>query len=109
MRKLFLFLVFTAASSYLFAQDLKDIQEKIDKKKYGEAKEKVDKAIADPKNAKSADVWYYKGIVYNELAKDSSTVNNNAALRQEAYNAFQRTFVEQFSKTGGSLTCTTKT
>ena len=89
MRKLFLFLVFTAVSTFMFAQDLKDIQEKIDKKKYGEAKEKVDKAIADAKNAKNADVWYYKGIVYNELSKDSS-VNNNAALRQEAYAAFQK-------------------
>jgi len=90
MRKLFLFLVFTAASSVLFAQDLKDIQEKIDKKKYDEAKEKVDKAIADPKNAKVADVWYYKGIVYNELAKDSTKANENAAMRQEAYQAFQK-------------------
>jgi hypothetical protein len=90
MRKLFLFLLFSASATFLFAQDMKDIQGDIDKKKYTEAKAKVDKAIADAKNAKNADVYYYKGIVYNELAKDSTNKENTAALRQEAYNAFKK-------------------
>ncbi|HVG40517.1 MAG TPA: hypothetical protein VM888_02805, partial [Chitinophagaceae bacterium] len=92
MRKLFLFLFFSASTTFLFAQDLKDIQTKIDKKNYTEARAQVDKAIADAKNAKNPDAYYYKGIIYNELAKDSSNTNkeNTTALRQEAYNAFKK-------------------
>ncbi|HVG41073.1 MAG TPA: hypothetical protein VM888_05625 [Chitinophagaceae bacterium] len=90
MRKLFLFLFLTATSTSLFAQDFKDIQDAVEKKKYTEAKDKVDKALADAKNQKNANAWYYKGIVYNNLAKDSTNVQNSGELRTEAFNAFKK-------------------
>ena len=60
MRKLILSALLVAATSSLFAQKLDDIQEKIGKKKYGEAKEKVDAALADPKNQANSDFWFAK-------------------------------------------------
>ena len=58
MRKLILSALFFAAATSLSAQNLDDVQEKISKGKYGEAKEKIDKVLADPKNQKSANAWY---------------------------------------------------
>ena len=88
MRKLILSAFLLASSTALFAQNLDDIQEKISKKKYDEAKEKIDKTLADPKHQKNANAWYYKGIVYNELSKD--TTKKDMDYRMEAFNAFKK-------------------
>src|SRR5438094_2182662 len=88
MRKFFLTAVLFASATALFAQNLDDVQDKISKKKYDEAKTSIDKVLADPKGQKSANAWYYKGVVYNELAKDSS--KDNSAYRAEAYEAFKK-------------------
>ena len=50
MRKLVLSLLLAASFTGVFAQKLDDIKEKIQKGKYDEAKEKLDKVLADPKN-----------------------------------------------------------
>lgn len=88
MRKLILSAFFLAAGTALFAQNLNDVQEKISKGKYDEAKEKIDKLLADPKGQKNANAWYYKGVVYNELAKD--TTKKDMDYRMEAFNAFKK-------------------
>lgn len=88
MRKLFFTAVLFATGTALFAQNLDDVQDRISKQKYGEAKEKIDKVLADAKNQKSANAWYYKGVVYNELAKDST--QDNSAYRMEAYEALRK-------------------
>ncbi|HEY1113607.1 MAG TPA: hypothetical protein VGE66_08590 [Chitinophagaceae bacterium] len=88
MRKLILSAFFMAAGTVLFAQNLNDIQEKISKGKYDEAKEKVDKVLTEPKFQKNANAWYYKGVVYNELAKD--TTKKDMDYRMEAFNAFKK-------------------
>lgn len=88
MRKLILSALLVAATSSLFAQKLDDIQEKIGKKKYGEAKEKVDAALADPKNQSTADFWFAKAQVYNNLAKEKQ----DTALQAEALAAIQKYF-----------------
>lgn len=72
----------------MFAQNLNDVQEKISKGKYDEAKEKIDKVLTDPKGQKNANAWYYKGVVYNELAKD--TTKKDMDYRMEAFNAFKK-------------------
>ncbi|MBD0366695.1 MAG: hypothetical protein ICV53_11415, partial [Flavisolibacter sp.] len=74
MRRLLFSVVMIACSTILFAQkELNDIQENISKGKYTEAKEKIDKYLADPKNQKNANAWYYKGKIYTELARLDST------------------------------------
>lgn len=88
MRKLILSAFFLATGTALFAQNLDDIQDKINKGKYDEAKEKIDKVLAEPKYQKNANAWYYKGVVYNELGKD--TTKKDMDYRMEAFNAFKK-------------------
>ncbi len=88
MRKPILFLFFLASGTAMIAQNLDEVQEKINKGKYGEAKEKIDKVLADPKNQKSANAWYYKSLVYSELAKDSSRTDID--YRMESFNAYKK-------------------
>jgi hypothetical protein len=88
MRKLILSAFFMAAGTVLFAQNLNDIQEKINKGKFDEAKEKIDNVLADAKYQKNANAWYWKGVVYNELAKD--TTKKGMDYRMEAFNAFKK-------------------
>ncbi len=89
MRKIIVLMLFAAGTSTaLFAQDFKDVKEKLDKGKYDEAREKIDTALADPKNQKSANAWYYKGVIYGELAKDSSKTDMD--YRMESFNALKK-------------------
>ncbi|MDP9229478.1 MAG: hypothetical protein M3O67_02255, partial [Bacteroidota bacterium] len=73
MRKL----IFTALIAFLtvalYAQKIEDVKELIGKKDWDKAKEKVDAFLANAKNAQSAEGWYYKGVIYNELAKKDSS------------------------------------
>ena len=88
MRRLFLSAFLIASGSALFAQNLDKVQEAISKQKYAEAKPLIDKVLADDKGQKSANAWYYKGVIYNELAKDST--QDLSAYRQEAYQALKK-------------------
>jgi hypothetical protein len=88
MRKLIFFAIMVASSLTMFAQSLEDVQEKVNKGKYGEAREKIDKLLADAKGQKNANAWYYKGIVYYNLGLDSTLTDKD--YRQEAYDAFKK-------------------
>lgn len=86
MRKLLLSAFGFALSTTLFAQNLDNVQELISKNKYGEAREKIDKILTEPKGQKTANAWYYKAVVYNALSKDSTT--DNTGLRKDAFDAY---------------------
>jgi hypothetical protein len=88
MRKLFLTAALLAGSTALFAQNLDKVQELISKQKYADAKGEIDKALTDAKGQKNANAWYYKGVIYNELAKDST--KDNSAYRADAYAALKK-------------------
>ncbi|HEY0059810.1 MAG TPA: hypothetical protein VGB56_11810 [Flavisolibacter sp.] len=88
MRKLILSLALLTSGTVLLAQDFKAVKESLDKGKIAEARERIDKEIADPKNQKSANAWYYKGLVYSELSKDSTKTDMD--YRMEAFNAFKK-------------------
>lgn len=90
MRKLLLTGLLAATFSSLFAQKLDEVQEKFSKGKYDEAKEKIDKILADPKNATTANAWYWKGKIYTELEKLDSTGSKNNAAGKEAFDAFKK-------------------
>ena len=91
MKKLcfFSFVLFTAASSY--AQSLEDIGKVMDKQQYAAAKVAIEKYITDPKNAVSAEAWYYKGRIYNSLSRDTSIPKQDAYnYKQTAFDAFKK-------------------
>ncbi len=71
MRKLLLSLLLAVSFSGVFAQKLDDIQEKIEKKKFGEAKEKLDKVLADPKHQNNADVHFFKAVIHYNMSLEN--------------------------------------
>ncbi|MCU7549181.1 hypothetical protein OCK74_08645 [Chitinophagaceae bacterium LB-8] len=88
MRKLILSAILVASSATMFAQKLDAVKEKIDSKKYDEAKKEIDKILADPKGQKNANAWFYKGIVYTNLGMDSTKTDMD--YKGEAFNAFKK-------------------
>jgi hypothetical protein len=88
MRKFILSAVLVASSATMFAQNLDDVKENIDKKKYDEAKVKIDKILSEPKGQKNANAWFYKGIVYTNLGLDST--KKDMDYKGEAFNAFKK-------------------
>jgi hypothetical protein len=87
-------------SSGLYAQKIEDVKKLISDGKWVEAKEKVDAFLANEKNATKAEGWYYKGVIYNELAKDEKYAGSlgNMDGRMEAFNAFKK-YIELDPKT----------
>src|ERR1700704_2909792 len=65
MRKIFLTTLLGILTMSLFAQELEDVKDRIQKGKWKEAQEKVDKYLANEKNAKKPEGWYYKAVVYD--------------------------------------------
>src|SRR5215203_3038432 len=90
MRKLLLSVLLATFITSAFAQKLDDVQEKISKGKYSEAKEKIDQILADPKNHTNANAWYYKGKIYAELARQDSTGSLTYDASKEAFEAFKK-------------------
>jgi len=76
-----------ASSLTMFAQSLEDVQEKVNKEKYAEAQEKIDKLLLDPKGQKNPNAWYYKGIIYYNLALDSTRIKKD--YRTEEFKAIR--------------------
>lgn len=90
MRKLLLSLLLVTSFTGLFAQKLDDVQEKFSKGKFDEAKEKIDKFLAEPKNQSNANAWYWKGKVYTELARQDSTGTLTYDAAREGFEAFKK-------------------
>ena len=91
MKKLcFISLVmFTAISTQ--AQSLDEIGKVMEKEQYAAAKVSIEKYIADPKNANSAEAWYYKGRIYNSLSRDSNISKQDAFnYKLIAFDAFKK-------------------
>ena len=91
MRKLFLSAAFAASLTISYAQDLKDVQEKISKGKYDEAKEKLDKFMADPKNANNATAYYWKGKINTYYAQTDTAGTLTYDAAGEAFTAYKKT------------------
>ena len=90
MRRFLLLALLAASFTGVFAQKLDDVQDKISKGKYDEAKDKIDKILADPKNQNNANAWYYKGKIYAELARRDSTGTLNYDAGGQAFEAFKK-------------------
>ena len=97
MKKLFLFTLMVSGACISFAQSLEDIGKLMEKSQYATAKTGIDKYIADPKNASSAEAWYYKGRIYNSLSRDTTVSSADAfTYKLAAYDAFKKN--QQFDK-----------
>ncbi len=92
MRKLLFTTLFAVAALGMYAQNIDDIKDLIAKQQYDKAKDQIDKYLASEKNAKKADGWFYKGVIYNEVAKNDkfSALLNGQDGRMIAFQALQK-------------------
>ncbi len=91
MKKLCVISLVMFAALTTKAQSLEDIGKTMEKEQYAAAKVQIEKYIADPKNANSAEAWYYKGRIYNSLSRDASISKDDAYnLKLVAFEAFQK-------------------
>ena len=74
----------------MFAQSIEDIEGQFQKGELDKAKASVDAFLAKEKNATKADGWWYKGVIYNEIAKNDKFKNLAPDGRMEAFNAFKK-------------------
>lgn len=59
-------------------------------KDFAKSKESIDKVLADPKNAGNAEAYYWKGYIYNYLAKDEKLKGLCTDCRMDAFNAMKK-------------------
>ncbi len=90
MQKFLLALIFTIAGNMLPAQTVDDIKELINKGQWDKAKTAVDAFLTKEKNAVKWEGWWYKGVIYNEIAKSEQFKNLAPEGRMDAFNAFKK-------------------
>ena len=90
MQRFLLSLLIILSSSSLFAQSIEDIEAQVAKGEYDKAKTSVDAFLTKEKNAAKPDGWWYKGVIYNEIAKSEKYKSLAPEGRLEAFNAFKK-------------------
>jgi hypothetical protein len=90
MQRFLLSLLIILGSSSLFAQTIEDIEKQLAIGALDKAKEQVDGFLAKEKNQTKADGWWYKGVVYNEMAKSDKYKSLVPDGRMDAFNAFKK-------------------
>lgn len=83
-------LLATIISGGLLAQSIDDIKDMAGKNQWAKAKDGVDKYLAVEKNAKKADGWYMKALIYNNIAKDSVLSATVPTARMDAFMAYKK-------------------
>ena len=90
MQRFLLSLLIILSSSGLFAQTIEDIEAQFGKGELDKAKASVDAFLAKEKNQSKPDGWWYKGLVYNEIAKSDKYKSLAPDGRMDAFNAFKK-------------------
>jgi len=92
MRKFFITSMLAAIAFTGFSQKINAIKDEISKSDWTKAKSDIDAFLQNEKNASKAEGWYYKGVIYNEVAKaeDSLHLLNGEDGRMIALQAFQK-------------------
>ena len=90
MQRFLLSLLIILGSSSLFAQSIEDIESQFGKGELDKAKTSVDAFLLKEKNAAKPDGWWYKGLIYNEIAKSEKYKALAPDGRMDAFNAFKK-------------------
>jgi tetratricopeptide (TPR) repeat protein len=90
MQRFLLSLLIILGSSSLFAQSIEDIEAQFGKGELDKAKTSVDAFLTKEKNAAKPDGWWYKGLIYNEIAKSEKYKSLAPDGRMDAFNAFKK-------------------
>ena len=90
MQKFLLFILLNVAGGNLIAQSIDDIRDQISKGQWEKAKTSVDAYLLKEKNALKWEGWWYKGVIYNELAKNEELKKLVTDGRMESFNSFKK-------------------
>ncbi|HUR11349.1 MAG TPA: hypothetical protein VM012_08265 [Flavitalea sp.] len=89
MKSAFLTIVFAAATLALSAQKIDKAKDQYKAKKYTEAKTEIDNFLANEKNQKNSEAWYYKSKIYVAIANDPALSKTIPDARDQAYTALK--------------------
>ena len=81
-----LFLIFGFGS----AQDLKKVRNAYEKKDWLKAKEAVDLLLTNEKEQKSWEGWFYKGMIYGQIAKSADLKSGTPDAWNQSIEAYQK-------------------
>lgn len=90
MKKTLLTTLLAIAGLCMIAQKVDKAKDLLSKKQVAEAKKEIDGVLADPKNAKNGEAWYYKGKIYSAVAADNTLGTQTPDARQQAFDAFKK-------------------
>jgi hypothetical protein len=92
MKKILLTTLLAVIGVGIFAQKLDKAKELYSGKppKLTEAKTEIDNVLADAKNQKNSEAWYYKAKIYNGIANDSMLAAKNPDVRWQAFEAIKK-------------------
>ncbi|HEX7845703.1 MAG TPA: hypothetical protein VF476_07845 [Chitinophagaceae bacterium] len=90
MLKSILTAVIMFVSVSLMAQSIDEIKGFAGKNQWDKAKEGIDKYLANEKNAKKGDGWFWKAQIYNSIARDANFSKQFPGTRAEAFTAYKK-------------------
>ena len=90
MKRFLLSVVIAATSLGLFAQTADKAKELLKANKIPEAKTEIDKVLADSKNQKNAEAWYYKCKIYGAVANNDQLKAQTPDATMQAFDALKK-------------------
>jgi hypothetical protein len=91
MKKIIVLLCFVLASTVSFAQTLDVVKGMMNGEwDPAQAKDAIDKYLSDPKNAKDADAYFDKAVIYNKYSKDPELKGDCPDCKLQAFEALKK-------------------
>jgi len=97
MKKVLLTTLLAIAGLGMIAQKIDKAKDLLAKNKLPEAKTEIDAVMADPKNQKTGEAWYYKGKIYSAIAADNALSAQTPDASIQAFEALKK-YVEMDEK-----------
>jgi hypothetical protein len=100
--------ILLAAIAFVFAlnvsaQDIKKVRNYVDKKDWVKAKEAVDLMLANEKEQKNWEAWFYKGFIYGQVGKDAALKGTIPDVWNVSFEAFSKAMELDAKQTEGYL------
>src|SRR5580704_10025050 len=89
MKAILLTVLIAVTGLSLYAQNLDKAKEFLKANKLTDAKTQIDGVLADAKNAKNPEAWYYKSKIYEAIAASDQLKTQYPDARPEAFQALK--------------------
>ncbi|MEO6314704.1 MAG: hypothetical protein ABIU63_13420 [Chitinophagaceae bacterium] len=90
MKKVLLTTLLAIAGLGMMAQKVDKAKDLLAKNKLVDARTEIDAVLADAKNQKTPDAWYYKGKIYGAVAADSTMTTKVPDAAVQSFDAFKK-------------------